>query len=695
MKKKYLFSLIALSVSSACHAASYTEPLGPSQMDMGGVGLLQTPTARMAKDGEFSINYRDNDQYRIYSINVQLMPWLESTVRYTDIRTVQYSSDPSFSNHQTTKDKGIDFKARLWKEGYWLPETSVGIRDFGGTGLFDSQFIAASKSWGPLDFSLGFGWGYLGNAGNVKNPFCEFSDKYCTRDNTRREAGSFNMGNYFHGPTSLFGGVEYQTPWQPLRLKVEYEGNNYKNDFAGRLKQDSPVNIGAVYRITNWADLNLSYERGNTVMFGFTLRTNFNDMKPRHRDSEIPPYAPQPQSDMLQHQVVGQQLTDMNDIAGFNAPHIQLKDRTLYMTGEQYKYRNDQEGVDRANRILINNLPNNVDTLKVTQTRLNMPQVTTETDVKSLQDQLAGYPLGHEQPLKQRRIEPEVPENAEQGYYIDKDRLQLGWAPVLNQSFGGPETFYMYQIGVEGSASYWLTNHWVTSGTLFGNVVNNYNKFNFTSPPSDSHLPRVRTYIREYVENDVYISNLQTAYIDRLGDGWYGQIYGGYLEMMYGGVGGEVLYRPLDKNWAVGIDGNYVKQRDWDDMMRFTDYSVATGNLTGYWQPSFMNNVLVKASVGRYLARDKGVTFDISRRFDSGVIAGAFATFTNVSQTDYGEGSFTKGFYISIPMDLLTVTPNRSRAQLNWIPLTRDGGQMVGRKYYLYGLTDERSNALK
>ncbi|TCL05705.1 YjbH domain-containing protein [Sodalis ligni] len=694
MKKKYLFSLIALSVASACQAAPYTEPLGPSQMDMGGVGLLQTPTARMARDGEFSLNYRDNNQYRFWSANIQLFPWLESTVRYTDVRTRLYSNDPNFSGGQTYKDKGIDFKLRLWEEGYYLPEVSVGIRDFGGTGLFDSEFVAASKAWGPFDFSVGLGWGYLGTRGNVKNPFCEASDKFCHRDNSHNTAGSFNTGDFFHGPSAIFGGVEYQTPWQPLRLKLEYEGNNYQDDFAGDLKQNTPVNVGAIYRVADWADVNLSYERGNTLMFGVTLRTNFNDLTQKHLDSEKPAYQPNEQSDMLQHQVVAQQLEDLNSNAGYTAPHIQVKGNTMYMTGQQDKYRDGTEGVDRANRILVNNLPANINTLKVTETRLHMPMVTTKTDVKSLQNTLSGYPLGHEQPLIQRRTEPDVPERAEQGYYIDRSRLELGWSPVLNQSVGGPESFYMYQLGVEGTANYWMTNHWVTSGSVFGNIINNYNKFNFTNPPSDSHLPRVRTRIREYVGNDVYISNLQTAYISGLGDGWYGQLYGGYLEMMYGGVGGEVLYRPLDANWAVGVDGNYVKQRDWNDMMQFADYSVATGNLTGYWQPSFMNGVLVKASVGRYLAKDKGVTFDVSRRFDSGITAGAFATFTNVSKEEYGEGSFTKGFYLSIPLDLLTVTPNRTRAQLNWIPLTRDGGQMVGRKFYLYGLTDERSPAL-
>ncbi len=53
-------------------------------------------------------------------------------------------------------------------------------------------------------------------------------------------------------------------PWQPLRLKLEYEGNNYQQDFAGKLEQKSKFNVGAIYRVTDWADVNLSYERGNT-----------------------------------------------------------------------------------------------------------------------------------------------------------------------------------------------------------------------------------------------------------------------------------------------------------------------------------------------------------------------------------------------------------------------------------------------
>ncbi|MEN0586082.1 MULTISPECIES: YjbH domain-containing protein [unclassified Kosakonia] len=694
MKKSFVISLLALGISAACHAESYPEPIGPSQSDFGGVGLLQTPTARMSREGELSFNYRDNNQYRYYSGSVQLFPWLETTLRYTDVRTRKYSSVEAFSGNQSYKDKAFDLKLRLWQEGYWLPEVSVGARDIGGTGLFDGEYLVANKAWGPFDFSLGIGWGYLGTSGNIKNPLCSYDEKYCTRDTRYKAAGSTDTSQMFRGPTALFGGVEYQTPWNPLRLKLEYEGNNYQQDFAGKLPQRSKVNVGAIYRVTDWADINLSYERGNTWMFGFTLRNNFSDLRPSYIDNARPKYQPQPQDAILQHSVVANQLTLLKYNAGLTDPQIQVKGDTLYVTGEQVKYRNTQEGVERANRIIMNDLPDGIRTIRVTENRLNMPVVTTETDVASLKRHLEGEPLGQDTELVQKRETPIVPDKPEQGWYIDKSSFDFHIDPVLNQSFGGPEAFYMYQLGVMATADWWLTDHLLTTGSLFGNLTNNYDKFNYTNPPRDSALPRVRTRVREYVQNDIYVNNMQANYFQYLGNNFYGQVYAGYLETMYGGAGAELLWRPVDSHWAFGIDGNYVKQRDWrsaQDMMKFTDYSVKTGHFTAYWTPWFAENVLVKASVGQYLAGDKGVTLDVSKHFDSGIVVGAYATKTNVSAAQYGEGDFTKGVYISVPLDLFSTGPTRSRAGVGWTPLTRDGGQMLGRKFELYNMTNDKT----
>lgn len=694
MKKSFVISILALGVSAACHAESWPDPIGPSQSDFGGVGLLQTPTARMAPEGELSLNYRDNDQYRYYSGSVQLFPWLETTLRYTDVRTRKYSSVEAFSGNQTYKDKAFDLKLRLWEEGYWLPQVSVGARDIGGTGLFDGEYLVANKAWGPFDFSLGIGWGYLGTNGNIKNPLCSYKSAYCVRDNRYKQAGSTDTSQMFRGPSALFGGVEYQTPWNPLRLKLEYDGNNYQQDFAGKLPQRSKVNVGAIYRVSDWADINLSYERGNTWMFGFTLRNNFNNLRPSYSDNPRPKYQPQPQDAILQHSVVANQLTLLKYNAGLADPQIQVKGDTLYVTGEQVKYRHNQEGVERANRIIMNDLPDGIRTIRVTENRLRMPAVTTETDVASLKRHLEGEPLGQDTELVQKRVTPIVPDKTEQGWYIDRTAFDFHLDPVLNQSLGGPEGFYMYQLGVMATADWWVTDHLLTTGSLFGNISNNYDKFNYTNPPKDSALPRVRTRVREYVQNDVYVNNLQANYLQYLGNNFYGQVYGGYLETMYGGAGAEVLWRPVDGPLAFGIDANYVKQRDWrsaQDMMKFTDYSVKTGHFTAYWTPWFADNVLVKASAGQYLAGDKGVTLEVSKHFDSGIVVGAYATKTNVSAAQYGEGDFTKGVYVSVPLDLFSASPARSRAAIGWTPLTRDGGQKLGRKFDLYSLTSDKS----
>ena len=69
---------------------------------------------------------------------------------------------------------------------------------------------------------------------------------------------------------------------------------------------------------------------------------------------------------------------------------------------------------------------------------------------------------------------------------------------------------------------------------------------------------------------------------------------------MFGGVGGEILYRPFKSNFGLGVDLYWVKQRDYDGMFEFLDYSVVTGHTTFYFQEP-RSNVLLKIIGGRYL----------------------------------------------------------------------------------------------
>jgi hypothetical protein len=188
------------------------------------------------------------------------------------------------------------------------------------------------------------------------------------------------------------------------------------------------------------------------------------------------------------------------------------------------------------------------------------------------------------------------------------------------------------------------------------------------------------------------MENLFLHWNDRVAPNVFAQVYGGYLESMYGGVGAEVLYAPVDSNLFFGFDINYVKQRSYENNLDFFDYKVVTGHANIYWQPEFLDDTLLTFNIGQYLAKDKGVTIDFAKRFDSGIIVGAYAAITNTSAEDYGEGSFTKGFYLSIPFNLFSLTPTRGQAKIPWVPSARDGGQALNRPVKLMGLASERSS---
>ena len=100
---------------------------------------------------------------------------------------------------------------------------------------------------------------------------------------------------------------------------------------------------------------------------------------------------------------------------------------------------------------------------------------------------------------------------------------------------------------------------------------------------------------------------------------------------------------------------------------------------------------VIGMKAGRYLAGDYGVTLTLSREFRSGMRVGAWTTFTDVSFEDFGEGSFDKGFFITIPFDALLLRSSRAQGLFSFRPLTRDGGQMVSVPDRLYFLTQEGS----
>jgi len=686
-----------------------------TQSDFGGVGLLQTPTARMAQEGEFSFVLSRTTPYTNYNVSMQPLPWLEGSFRYTNVSNRPYGPK-SLSGSQTYKDKSIDAKIRLWEESRWLPAVAVGARDIGGTGLFSSEFFVASKRAGPLDFSLGLAWGYMGARGDIANPFDFISDRFSTRPTGGTGTGAFSTNKFFRGRPGFFGGVQYQSPLRWLLLKAEVDGNDYKHQPQNNNQpQRTPVNLGAVFRLNGNVDLTLGYERGEVATAALNLHSNLANHvdPPKTYDPKPEPVAfettrvdpalagvaaadpapangapPRQSPDHVDWAEVSKAL---HDNAGINVSSIGRRGSELVIHGEQQRFFYPDEGVGRATRIIDNRVDQSIDWLTVASERNGMKTVETSVH-RPLFLELLDHQIDLETFRRSVEQDPVTTRDEEVLYRAPLKRFTGGVSLGYQQNLGGPDAFVLYQVYGAASGTFNFSRNLWLDGVLAVNLANNYDKFKYDAP---SNLPRVRTNIRQYLtSSDVTMPNLQLTGTRKLGEDLYGLAYAGMLESMYGGAGGEVLYRPFGDSWALGADVNWVKARGFDQDLSLRKYHVITGQATGYLDTGY-HHVTLAVSVGRYLAGDWGTTIDVSREFSNGARMGAYATVTTKSgAAGYGEGSFDKGIYVSIPFDMLLPHSSRSRATLLWEPLLRDGGARLNKRYTLYTLTNDQDSDL-
>ena len=671
----------------------YIYPFAPSDLavtanDWGEAGLLQMPTARMRKAGDFSFTLSRVYPYTRGNVFFQPFSWMEAGFRYTNISNRLYGP-VSLSGSQAYKDKSIDVKFNLLDESAWLPQVGLGLRDVAGTGLFSGEFLVGSKRTGPFDWTLGMGWGYVGARGDIPNPIGRLFPAFNTRNSNFGQGGALAFSSYFRGPAALFGGVQYQTPWEPLILKLEYDGNNYQNEPLGNnFVQNSPWNFGVVYRAGDSVDLSMGIERGNTAMFGITLHTAMDGLSmPKLDDPPRVPVVPERPKASPDWSKTGKDIADQTNwhvggIAGSG------HDLTVTIDDANETYWRDY--LDRAIAVLHRDAPDSVDRFKFVYRENGMPIAEHVVDRQAwTEEKTQAIAPSEEQQSVTAEPPSDPPETQLQLYENDPQVFESHLGLNFNYNLGGPNGFILYEIAPDERAKLRLGKDTWLQGDVQYDVLNNFNKFTYDAP---SNLPRVRTYLREYMTTSrLNMPNLQLTHVGRLGDSQYYSVYGGYLESMFAGVGGEWLYRPFASKTAFGVDLNEVKQRGFAQDFSLRNYSVLTGHGTLYWDTGWQD-VLAMLSAGRYLAGDIGVTVDLSRVFKNGVRVGAFFTKTNVSSQQFGEGSFDKGIYLTIPFDAFMTKSSDTVGNFLWKPLTRDGGAMLDRAVALYDLTSVRGD---
>ena len=121
---------------------------------------------------------------------------------------------------------------------------------------------------------------------------------------------------------------------------------------------------------------------------------------------------------------------------------------------------------------------------------------------------------------------------------------------------------------------------------------------------SNSVLPRVHSDwpLYDFAGQNGHIHAFSLSFVKNLSPRLYGRVHAGLLEPFFAGVGGEILFKPAQSDFAVGLDIHRVKKRDYDMLFDLKDYETTFGHLSLYYDAGGMFDIELNA--GRYLAGD-------------------------------------------------------------------------------------------
>ena len=659
-------------------------------------GMMDMPTAEAMPDADLAVTASHFGGSLRTTLSFQITPRLTGTFRYNRIGGLGAAGAAGGALF----DRSFDLHYRLVDEGRYHPGIAIGLRDLAGTGIYSSEYVVATKHFSPrFRASAGIGWGRLAGRGSFSNPLGVLSSKFNTRPPIAAGAGgTFSTNQWFRGPASLFGGIEYQAT-NKLTLTAEYSPDLYTQEIgAGNFVQKSPFNFGLKYAYRPNVTLGAYYMYGSEL--GLTLSYAFNPKNPPNGSGADP--APTPvnlrpsrridpaswgiewASDPASAPILRDNVKLALAADGLELTALKTSPRAVTVHFNNPTFGQTAQALGRAARALTRALPNSVETFTLVPLANGVPTTATVIQ-RSDMEELEYAPDGAWQSFVRADTEDAA------AYALNKSDLAPGLYPKFNWGLGpylepqlfDPNNPLLIDFGAKLTARYEPTPGLVFSGEIRQRLAGNLNQSRLVQPYPPGAPPVVRSDNFQYNQfGNLTIQRLTAEYFFRPGKNLYGRVSAGYLERMYGGVSAEVLWKEPGRRLALGVEVNYVKKRNYDQRFGFQNYSVLTGHASAYYD--FGNGFHGQLDVGRYLAGDVGATISLDREFDNGWKVGAFATKTNVSAAAFGEGSFDKGIRMTIPTSWTTGRPSRKARESTLRPVQRDGGARLDVQNRLY-----------
>ena len=651
----------------------------------GQTGLVNMPDARLAADGTLDLGIAHSGEVNNTYATMTVLPRLEATLALLRIESLQ--TDPSV--------KAVDLKLVLVEEhGAW-PQLAIGATDVFGERPFLSQYVVASKRFGELDLSLGFGAERIDGA---------------------------------------FGGLRWRPGWaKGWAATLEHDAN----DYAGDLLNGQPLNpkrdgglTAALEYDGGWWGAAATAEDGGVGGRAW-LRLPLGAASWTAKAQEPPPLArtaaaaaPQPSAGWGADRAAALRLAEALYAQDFDSVDVALDDDTLLLRLSNNRISLVGRAVGRAARTALLHGPTDLKALRITYEQARLPIATYSfSDLAVLRDYFAGrggpetlaptIKVTYASTADAARLEQHAlllaedlaPELGEPRYRLDigenargnwfaferykRDTSSFQLKPLNLDCYFDGGADLRYDLYAVGRYTRELTADLQLAAAARLTLATDLDG---TTTPNDSLLPHVRSDVALYRDGGALkLDRLYLAQQMQLGERWYGRFSVGLYEEMFAGAGGQVLYLPANGDWATDLTIDYARQRDYDGW-GLLDYDTVTVLAALHWRVP-ARGLTFTARGGRFLAGDSGLRVEAQRRLRSGVRFGFWYTATDGDDVT-GPGSpshpyHDKGIFLSIPLAIALPYDSRARASISLAPWNRDVGQMLRGPGDLYSVFED------
>lgn len=614
------------------------------------IGLINMPTARFYEESVHGITLYDGTPDQKITLTSNPYGWLEASFFYNNIQNAPYCEDPGveFCN-QDLKDKGFNIKLRI-KEQDNLPAVAIGLMDFAGTGYYSSEYIVTSYAINNIDMHYGLGWGNLdGSKDNIKNPLGYVNDSFKTRPfEYEDKGGQFQPSRYFSGESaSPFYGVSYSFNSKTL-LKIEKDTILTRGGRIEYPERESDYSFGIDYTFNDNFVIGLSHERNSYTSLKFIYKNN-------------------PRNSFKKYEYKTNAVEDSNE-----------------------------KNLNKYDKLISNLETNGIGVNKIIETSRSIGLELTQFVHPNLQviEEIvleASRDAGIQKDIKKNlkivdldvisEFDDKFEERSQVIYQREKSRnLSSSTGIKLRPFIASREEFFKGALLIENETEYVITDGFMFNINLKYSLADNFDDLRF--PPVDTYPAQVRSDIKQYLknmDNGILIGRAQFDYYLSASKNQHIMLTAGILEDMFSGYGMEYLYYKNKRNYSFGVELFHVKKRDYDWGFGHLEYENTTAHLNFHYRNYGLIPFDMKISYGEYLAGDVGTTIEFSRSYANGLQFGVFASNTDVTAEQFGEGTFDKGLFFNIPI-------YGNLINYSWRPLTKDPAAKLIRRNTLQSL---------